>query len=61
MLVRVALEGFGAAARALGPAMAHPGTLLRLMLLPTLERIGEHASIRLTTDTTATSLSHVTL
>ncbi len=41
MLVRVALEAFGAAARSLGPMVARPGTLLRLVLLPTLERLGE--------------------
>lgn len=40
MLVRAVLEGFGAAAVALGPDLAQPGTLLRLVLLPTLERIG---------------------
>ena len=40
MLVRVVLESFGAAAVALGPAFVRAGTLLRLVLLPTLERIG---------------------
>ena len=40
MLVRVVLESYGAAAVSLGPALVRPGTLLRLVLLPTLERIG---------------------
>ena len=40
MLVRVVLESYGAAAVALGPAFVRPGTLLRLVLLPCLERIG---------------------
>lgn len=40
MLVRVVLESFGAVATALGPALAQRGTLVRLVLLPTLERIG---------------------
>jgi hypothetical protein len=44
MLVRVVLESFGAAAVALGPAFVQPGTLLRLVLLPTLERIGAATS-----------------
>lgn len=44
MLVRVVLESFGAAAVSLGPAFVRPGTLLRLVLLPTLERIGAATS-----------------
>lgn len=52
MLVRVVLESVGAAATALGPALAQPGTLLRLVLLPTLERIGA----ALTTHTSSISL-----
>lgn len=39
-LERVLLEGIGAAARSLGAALRDPGSLLRLVLLPTLERFG---------------------
>ena len=41
MLVRVLLEAIGAMARSVGPRFAVAGGLLRAVLLPTLERLGE--------------------
>ena len=41
MLLRVLLEAVGTSARAIGPRFATAGRLLRTVLLPTLERLGE--------------------
>lgn len=49
LLVRVLLDGIGAVARCVGRRMNEPGTLLRLVLLPTVERLGErrpHGSVQ---------------
>ena len=41
MLVRVLLEAVRALARSVGPRFAAMGSLLRTVLLPSLERLGE--------------------
>ena len=39
--MRALLDAVGVAARVLGPSLSDPGTQLRVMLLPLLERLGD--------------------
>jgi len=45
MLARVLLEAVGAIERSVGPRFAATGGLLRTVLLPSLERLGEQCGM----------------